>query len=261
VTRPTGDHLSALQLDGLALGALDDVGARRAEDHLAACVTCRQQADVLRASRDHFSASVLPRTLPALRARAAPWWSRRMTWIAAPVLAAAVALVMLRGGAPVDDLGSDDLRVKGDASLQIVARRGDRVGLVAAGDTLAAGDAIRFVVTTPRAGYLLIASIDGRGATSIYYPAAGVASAPVPAAARLELPGSIVLDDAPGPERMVALWSARPLPADAVTAALAAIGAGGAAAIRAAPPLGLGDVERSIVIEKATESATEQAPP
>ena len=244
-------HLSSLELDALALGALDDVAARRAEEHLQACAACRAEAAALRESHAHFTTHVLPRTLPALRARAAPWWSRRLTWIAAPVLAAAAALVMITvGTGPAPDGG--DLLVKGGAALQVVVRRGDHTAPVAAGATLAAGDEIRFVVATPRAGYLLIASVDGRGATTVYHPYGGSQSAPVAAAARLELPGSIRLDDAPGPERVVALWSSTPLPARAVTDALAAIGAGGADAIRSAPPLAVGaDEQRSLVFEKA----------
>jgi hypothetical protein len=244
-------HLSDLELDWLVLGG-DELAARRGGAHLAACASCRARAETLRESRDHFTARVLPRTLPALRARTrAPGWWRR-TWLVAPALAAAAALVlMLRvGDRPPPD---DDLRAKGGPSLQIVARRGDQTFRVVDGATLAAGDAVRFVVAAPRDGHLMIASIDGRGVASLYHPAGGDRSAPLPAGARVELPGSIVLDDAPGPERFVALWSAASLPAAPVLAALTAIGAGGPDAIRAAPPLAVGaDAERSLVIEKAT---------
>jgi hypothetical protein len=56
---------------------------------------------------------------------------------------------------------------------------------------------------------------------SVYFPPEGGQSAPV-GAGRSELPGSIELDDAPGPERLFAYFSEQPLPAAEVARALAA---------------------------------------
>ena len=266
---PGGGHLSTLVLDALALDSLDAVARGRAEDHLRTCARCRAESGALRARREQFTATVLPRTLPAIAERTSPRRWRHLIWLAAPALAAAMTLILLRPGARVvDDIGpghagdrlgelggelGDDLRIKGGPSLQVVARRGEQVVPVVDGTTLAAGDQIRFVIGVPRRGYLLIASVDGSGATTVYYPYGGSHSAPVEPGPRIELPASIVLDDAPGPERIVALWSSTPLAAGDVTARLAAIGARGPGAIRSTDRIEVtADAQRSVVFEKST---------
>jgi hypothetical protein len=47
------------------------------------------------------------------------------------------------------------------------------------GDRLAAGDALRFVLSPTGLPYVLIASVDGAAQTSVYYPFQGEASAEV----------------------------------------------------------------------------------
>ena len=58
-------------------------------------------------------------------------------------------------------------------------------------------------------------SIDGAGTATVYYPYGGERSGPT-SQEPSELPGSIVLDAAPGPERVFALVSAEPLEAAVV---------------------------------------------
>jgi hypothetical protein len=99
--------------------------------------------------------------------------------------------------------------------------------------------------------YLLIASLDGRGQATIYHPYGGAESSAVTDPIRLEVPGSIVLDDAPGPERIYALFSRTPIPARDVTASLAAVFARGAPAIRSELRLDLAAEEQaSVFFEK-----------
>ena len=69
------------------------------------------------------------------------------------------------------------------------------------------------------------------------------------------LPDSIVLDDAPGPERIFALFSDRKVEDAEVTAALAALGAAGADAIRATARLALPYDQASVVFEKGPSAA------
>ena len=108
----------------------------------------------------------------------------------------------------------DDLGIKGDATWQVFANRDNKTFAVHDGAELAAGDRIRFIVTPNRARYIIVASVDGSGAATIYYPYNGIQSAPAEGP-RSELPGSIVLDAAPGPERLYALFSDEPIAARA----------------------------------------------
>lgn len=234
-------HISQLMLDALALRALDPDREARAHAHLAGCARCRDDARIAAELRQRFTTYVLPRGVPAAR-------RPRRAWLLIPAFAAALVVIAWRARpAPVAELG-----IKGAASWQVFANHDGRVFAVHDGTTLAAGDRIRFAVTPAGARYLLVASIDGVGAATIYYPYDGPQSALIEGA-RVEPAGSIELDAAPGPERIYALLSDEPIAADTVTAQLRALAAGGADAIRDARPLELpARAQLSLVFEKAT---------
>jgi hypothetical protein len=238
----TEPHISQLMLDALSLGALDRESEARVQAHLASCASCRHDAQDAAELRQQFTVHVLPRGLPARR-------SRLRFWLV-PAFAAAllVAVIALRPRpAQVNGLG-----IKGEASWQVFANRDGRVFAVHDGIELAAGDRIRFAVIPAGARYLLVASVDGLGVATIYYPYDGAGSAPVKGD-RVEPDGSIVLDAAPGPERIYALLSDEPLAADAVRAQLRAVARDGADAIRSIRSLPLpARTQISLVFEKAT---------
>lgn len=242
-------HLSAYTLDALALDVLDGEARKGALDHLAGCARCCADRDAAAELRAHFIVEVLPRTRAVAPPRA---WRR--AWLAIPALAGVVVLlVLLRRGDPP----APELAAKGDATWQVFAHRGDLTFAVHDGAELAAGDRIRFVVAPGAARFLLVASIDGAGHATIYYPYGAAESEPI-AGARVELPGSIVLDAAPGPERVFAILSDEAIASAAVLAELRAIGAGGPEAIRRTGTLSIPALaQRSIVFEKA---ASERAP-
>lgn len=236
----TGGHVSALALDALALDALDEAEARAVRAHLASCSACRADQEAAAALRAEFATRVLPRGLPVRR-------PRRWPWLVVPAIAAAVVVFALwPRAAPVPDLA-----IKGGASWQVFAHRAGQTFPVHDGTELAAGDRIRFVVVPDRAAYLIIASVDGGGAVTIYHPYGGDHSAAIEGD-RIELADSIELDAAPGPERIYALLSDRPIAAGAVRSRLREVAAGGVAAIRGAHTLALPvRAELSLVFEKA----------
>lgn len=217
-------HLSAMSLDRLLLGSMPAAEEQQSRAHLEACASCRQALEENRAARQHFEARLFARTLPAVEARlqrpgllARLGSLLRSPKLLAPAGALALALLLLVPRPATDA----DLRIKGGPIFQLFALRQDSVLKVRPETRLAAGDRIRFVVEAPKAGFLLVASVDGAGKVSLYFPPEGAQSAAV-GAGRTELPGSIELDDAPGPERLFAYFSDAPLPADEVTRALAA---------------------------------------
>jgi hypothetical protein len=234
-------HLSSLVIDALAAGKLDDAEATTARAHITECARCRGDLDTARAAMAHFERSVLPRTLPAIQRPRARWWI--LPSVLAPVLATLALVFWFRRVPPPPD---DSVRIKGALTFQVFANRHGEVIPVRDGTHLEAGDSIRFVVgaATP---YVMVASIDGAGHPSIYYPYEGERSGtatPSPS----ELPGSIVLDAASGPERVFALASATPLDANVVTQALAAIGARGPSAIRETRTLDVPTVHQATVV-------------
>jgi hypothetical protein len=239
-------HISALTLDGLALGTLAPDAAERAQAHLAACAECRRDQQTAAALRDQFARSVFPRGLPRRRPR---YW----LWLTAPAVAALCWLVIpLRGPPGPRSAPIPALAAKGDAGWAVYGNRDGQTFVVHDGATLVAGDQIRFAVMPERAPYLLVASIDGQGAATIYYPYDGQSSASI-TGDRIELEGSIVLDDAPGPERIYALLSDQPLAAADVKAALHMVAAGGEEAIRMTRALRVpARTQLSLVFEKGS---------
>jgi hypothetical protein len=245
--RVVTEHVSAFALDALALDALAAEDRASVEAHLSRCAACRRVRDDAAAGRAEFAHTVLPRTLPALRARAprGRWLDRRTVWIAAAAAAVVLLAPLLRAR------DEPELGIKGDGpAWQVFGYRDGRTFQVHDGATLAAGDRLRFVVVPGRARYLVIASIDGAGAASIYVPFGGGRSERVDGA-RVELPGSIVLDAAPGPERLFAIFTDEAIDTGLIEGQLRALGAQGAAAIRSTPRLAVAArAQLSLVFEK-----------
>lgn len=254
---PGAPHLSSFDLDALALGALTPGEETSAKEHLYACARCQKELEEVQALHKTFTREVMPQTLPALRRRApqdSPW--RRLlspaVWV--PSLAVLVFAVALAPSVLQRISGSDrepQYSVKGGPAFRVFAKRQGRVFAVKDGSSLAPGDEIRFTVAPAGAAYLMIASIDGAGNATLYVPYSGSESVRLDPAKRAELPGSITLDAAPGPERVFALFSSKPLSSETVLPALRAIGARGPEAIRSERklPVSAGD-QQSIHFEK-----------
>ncbi|MDB4955333.1 MAG: hypothetical protein JWO36_2902 [Myxococcales bacterium] len=234
------NHVSAIELDAVVLGNAD----ARIREHLADCAACRADAEAAAASREHFASHVFARTLPAVLAkRQSRWWIA----LSLPILAVAAILLFVA----TRSQQTPELGIKGTAAWQVFANRDGKTFQVHDGGKLAAGDRMRFVVVPNGAKFLLIASVDGAGNTSIYFPFDGTESGKIDGG-HVELPGSIVLDTAPGPERMFALFSNEPIAAGPVKQQLKQLGADGDA-IRKLQRLDVvARAQLTIVFEKAS---------
>jgi len=197
------EHLSRLDIARSLLGAATDP---RLATHAESCERCRRLVGEARADVAQFGASIFPRTLPAIERaagrRASPW----IALLAVPVAVATALLLWLRPHGSSEPM----FAAKGKATMQVYAARGDSVIRVHEGTRLGAGDRLRFAVNPGTSSFVLIASLDGRGTASLFFPSTAVASGTT------TLPDSIALDDAPGPERVFAVFSDRPLDADSV---------------------------------------------
>ncbi len=246
-------HPSSLRLDALALDGVSVAERRELEAHLVSCARCQADSASAASLRKEFDETVYRQALRGVRSRMAPrrpWWRALVPASAALVVAVAAVLLVVRQPQSVVEPA---YRVKGGPSLRVFGRRQEKIFAVSDGDRLHAGDQVRFTVANPAAGYLMIASVDGRGHGSIYFPFDGQASALVSGLGG-ELPGSVILDDAAGPERLFALWSPEPLTATTVLSSLETLGALGPAAIRAATSLPLpATSQRTTLIEKVSD--------
>ena len=263
----TERHLTTLDLDRLGLTDLppDDLQRlrQRVDAHAGRCARCTTRRSEHQAAVAHFRAAVLARTLPLIASRRRPLRAR--LWgvaIALPALAVAL-LVLTRqfDGWRVEGRRAAVIGVKGDDLMQVFALHHSEapgggapsVVRVGNGQRLAPGDALRFVLYPSGLPYALIASVDGAGQVSVYFPFHGEESAAVDGALVVPIAGSIVLDRAPGPERLFAIFSERPIAARLVRQLLAGPAAGGASAIRAARQLALpGTRQASLLFEKET---------
>ena len=202
-TRRAEACLSDLALDRLIAGEHAGEIDSAAEAHVRGCARCGERLAEFRAAQER-DASLLDEL-----ARKAPTASvtplRRRVWLttALPLFAAAAILLLLlprllRGPAE---------REKGSSALQldVVVRHADgHQEPLAPGGHVHAGDAVRFLVSTPRAGHLVILGLDTAGAVSVYV-SDGADPHKIDRGARQAMPGSVVLDATPGAERLVAL--------------------------------------------------------
>ncbi|WP_050725505.1 hypothetical protein [Vulgatibacter incomptus] len=226
ITARREDCLSDLVLDRHLAGELaGTTDAWRVAAHLRSCSRC----DGRRAELSSLARSVSEESLPAeLLCRAdretkasRPWGDRLREWLGLRaggriVLAvgAAVAAISLVVILPSKE-PTEGLRSKGGGALALIVRSSaGRVDRVLPGDELAPGDAIRFEVSSPATVSVSIVGIDAAHAVTTY-----VVGAEVGGGKAQVLPGSIVLDGTLGPERIVALFCERPVPAQSLVLA------------------------------------------
>jgi hypothetical protein len=131
-----------------------------------------------------------------------PWWP----WAAAVLVATGVAVVLLPR--------SPDLRPKGGDLFVLEAERDGRVERL--GPICSAGLAVRARVETQEP-LLLVLGRDDTGVVQVLYPIGGRRSAPVPPVGT-STPGSWILDDTPGTQRFLAVFSRDPVDAGAAAA-------------------------------------------
>lgn len=207
---------SALRLDRWTAGELPPAEADALAAHVAACGPCRTALEALEQAR----AAPLPPLRPASLHRARRW--SRWTGLGAGALAAAAAAGLLL--LPPPESGT---RTRGSATptLSMYVRHGDQVRRAAPGEQLAAGDAIRFAVSSPRPAYVAVLSLDPTGRASVYFPA-GDRAAEVEAGTEVALPLATRLDATRGEERIFGLFCDRPVALTPVRAFVAAAAAG-----------------------------------
>jgi hypothetical protein len=254
VSAPVERHLTPIDLDELGMDLLTAEERSAVQAHADACAACSRLRAEHEAHVGKFRREVFSHTVADVKRRVARRTGRtRVSALVAGVaMTAAIASVTIsmRDRRPVE--GRIELATKGPGTLQVYARRDQQVFQVNDGAVLTAGDTVRFFVEPGTEGHVIIGSIDGRGMATIYFPYGGVSSAPVAPGQRFAVPGGILLDRAPGPERIFAVFSREPLRAERVKQALSQLGSRGAEAIRQTHELALpGTSQASLGFEKS----------
>ena len=177
--------LSDLALDRIVAGAARDA-------HLDACERCRtrlaafeQQAQ---AARPTVAMLVERARKVSPPRRAWRWWSMGGAMAAA---AAAIVIFVMRPG--------DEVRLKGSGiGVKMYRMRRGEVTLAHSGDQFAKGDALRFVVQSPRAAPYALVEVEAAGQVTVQQRG-------LLAAGTTTLDGSWVLDASPNTEWFVLL--------------------------------------------------------
>lgn len=191
------DHISDLRWDQLLAGELSADKRSAIDAHVATCSACAARRREIEA----FAETPLPALATPKRSR---WW------LGAPVAAlaaAAVAVIVLRAPSEPSE------RPKGSGPALILAA-GSPSSLVpvSTNDVIHAGDSLQAGYTSTKDGFGAVLSLDGAGTVSAYVPAVGDALVALPAGTERSFPGSTVLDEVLGPERIAIIWCAAPQP-------------------------------------------------
>jgi hypothetical protein len=216
-----GSCPSHLQLSRYKTGDLKQLEAEAVLNHLNTCDKCRALSSSMDANISDFENGAehrLKDLLEAMDQQPIPLAVKRpiakqAIFVGGLFAAAAAALLIMTLGIQKQSPSATDADIsfKGAFSMQAVADRDGNQFAVNNGTSLTQGDAIRFVVTVDRPGYLTVFSKDAKGALSPFYPdtppSADSKPMTVDAAGKRELQGSIVLDDSQGKEEFVVIFS------------------------------------------------------
>ena len=214
-------HLSSEDIDLLLLQALSAPEADAAHAHIGGCASCKKRWDELNEDKQRFEQFVMPRTLSKVEERVKGGqgffsFLNLPRWVPAALTAAlivgvttTITIKRVSGSTPDENY----IGIKGGPGLEVFAERAGKQFPVKTGAALQPKDKVRFVVNSAGSKFVLIASRDGAGNFTVYYPYNGLESAPL---AGRELPGSIELDEVTGKEWLVAVFSDAPVKAAAV---------------------------------------------
>lgn len=198
--------------------------------HAALCPDCSAQLAALREAALAFVKARPPELfLRKLERRDAatperPRLLRRLLPALALALPIAAGVVFAPGLLRHAGPAGEGVTFKGGGAFRVaILRAGGGAPELAASDAVVrAGDALRFAYAAPRDGWLLVLELDGSGNAAVLHPFGAARGAPVAAGTRGFVAGSVVLDDAPGPEQLFAVFSPRPVEAAPLLDALRA---------------------------------------
>lgn len=214
-------------LEKYFLGEGTDAEKRGMRSHLDGCADCQGlMAKLETERRDYlmvhpfreFAAKRLPAE-KAARVASMPRWLPALAGVAACLLVLPFLtqrLELARNGAVQ---GTEDaVRMKGGPILEFYCKRDGMVQAGQATEAYRAGDELQFVYGGEGYAYITLASVDAKGLVSLYRPQGESLAVSLPAKPgdRQTLPFGVTLDDSPGSELFVLIYSSQPLTGDAL---------------------------------------------
>jgi hypothetical protein len=194
VNGPPLPHPTRLELERFATDDLSTAVQEVTGAHLAACPTCRAYVAELRVATEQQLAQLPPGAFLDRHRRRRAERRRRVVagWAGALGLGAAAAVLLLVAR-PRESDHARDVRLKG-AGMTVYRQRGGEVRMLAADDRIRSGDALRVVLTMPKAGPIWVAALDASGRVDPLVPGGVLTLAggeqPLPESAVVESPCS-----------------------------------------------------------------------
>lgn len=191
------------------------------DSHLARCETCRGALNSYREIEQEFEREVFPATIEEVLRRAPRIRDTRekrgqiirLSTVLVPLAAAAMIafVVVFQNGSP-DNARPHDPRAyvgeKGGPGFGVYCQRGDKVFQLSEGDTIFENDALRFspLLSDSLKHHAMVVSVNDGGELQAYFPLNGTESLQIEGGR--PLPGSVVMDESQGEERLFFLVSA-----------------------------------------------------
>ena len=213
-------HPSTLTLHRMRYGELSADEVRDIEAHLTGCEACSARLQSQLSNRAAFELAPVPDAIRvASKPARSPW--RLAGWLV-PALAAAMALVVISPFSGTELPGDETTLVEtertkgsnqGARSLQIWLDAGEPTRL-AEGASVSPGDRVQLKYRA-RPGWVTFAGVDGRGVVEVYKAVNTDGSGEWRPA-----PFSLTLDDAPGEQQFLAVFTSERPDRQAVADAL-----------------------------------------
>ncbi len=219
------EHPSRHLLSRLLAGDLDDKERGTTEKHVSSCSECKDLLVRIKVELESFHTShnkenflaQVKELAESTQTKHLAWW--QLAWRPAGLLAAAAMIVALMLFS-IQHLPEDpDTRMKGSGiELGLFVMEGSEAKITDPSQLRHPGDRIQFHLTAPAGGYLHLLGIDEAGVLSVYFPRPGAAHESYPGGAARPVPGSVILDDTLGRERVFVLICAEAMAPDELLA-------------------------------------------
>ena len=214
--RQNEDHPSLFTLTRYHAGDLNPEERKQIDQHLHQCATCQKSLDSLGEVQRAYHAHVdRDHALGNIRSRASS--KARLIWLQ-PAVAGAFGLFMVLLIVTIFPSQGPNERLKGDSlALSFIVQRNGEISQPFNVKRLHALDRIQFRLTAPVGGYVHLVAIDQQGNVSVYFPHPEAQPMAFAGGSGRLLPGSIILDDTLGKERVFALVCEKPIPPSELT--------------------------------------------
>jgi hypothetical protein len=206
--------LSDYELDALLVGEATGEKAAHIQDHLRECKACETRHQKLEAFAREFAARKPivfrePLKEKPARKRASVAWGGMATIVSL----AAGAIFFVRTTAHESGSGSDGVRLKGTSSVGYFVEHAGRIRRAGQAETVEPGDKLQFVYSTKAPAHVIVLSLDGAMAATVYY-SSNRAMAATTMNGEEPVPTSVTLDGVLGDETVLGLVCASPQPSE-----------------------------------------------